>query len=149
MDQSSNFYSLLKSINLYINIAKYFTKNLIAIILISANFFIYEIPRKLINFERTIEVITSKNIATFIAIFLLFSSIFGLILGSILFISGFKQSLVAYLLLIFLIPTTFIFHFFPLQISNVLMNDGLVGGLILGLKKKQRNTLKNIFDNKK
>ena len=36
-------------------------KNLIGSILISA-IFIYAIPGKLINFERTVEVITNKNI---------------------------------------------------------------------------------------
>ena len=109
-------------------------KNLIGRILISA-IFIYAIPGKIINFEKTVDVITIKNIPVFIAPYLLISAIFCLILGSILFISGFKQRLGAYLLLIFIIPTTFIFYFSPFQVSDVLMNTGLVGGLILGLNK--------------
>ncbi len=46
-------------------------KNLIVRILISA-IFIYTIPGKLINFERTVEVISNKNISTALAPFLLF-----------------------------------------------------------------------------
>ena len=120
-------------------------RNLIGRILISA-IFIYAIPSKIVNFERTVEVITSKNIPSFIAPFLLYSAILCLIFGAILFISGFKQRLGAFLLLIFIVPTTFIFHFSPFQVKAVLMNAGLAGGLILGLNKAKANTLKDIFN---
>ena len=123
-------------------------KNLIGRILISA-IFIYAIPSKIINFDKTFEVITTKNIQPTIAPFLLISAIFCLILGSILFISGFKQRSGASLLLIFIIPTTLVFHFFPLQLRPVLMNAGLVGGLILGLKKSKSKSLKDLFNNQK
>ena len=46
------------------------TRNLIGRILISA-IFIYAIPGKIINFERTIEVISNKNIPPTLAPFLL------------------------------------------------------------------------------
>tara|TARA_Y100001968_G_scaffold324666_1_gene364439 strand:+ start:1558 stop:1776 length:219 start_codon:yes stop_codon:yes gene_type:complete len=62
-------------------------KNLIGRILISA-IFIYAIPGKIINFERTIEVITSKNIPPIIAKFLLLSAISCLIFGSIFSYQG-------------------------------------------------------------
>ena len=102
---------------------------------------------KKINFEQTVEVISHKNISQTLAPFLLFSAIICLIFGSILFISGFKQRLGAYLLLIFIVPTTFIFHFHPFQIKAVLMNVGLMGGLVLGLNKVKVNSLKEIFKN--
>ena len=121
------------------------TKNLIARILISA-IFIYAIPGKIINFEQTVEAITTKNISPTFAPFLLLVAIICLIFGSMLFISGFKQRLGAYLLLIFIVPTTFIFHFSPFQIKAVLMNAGLIGGLILGLKNVKGKTLKEIFN---
>ena len=124
------------------------TKNLIGRILISG-IFIYAIPGKIINFERTVEVIASKQIPTFMASFLLLSAILCLILGSLLFISGFKQKLGASLLLLFIVPTTFIFHFFPLQIKAVLMNAGLIGGLLLGLTKVKGNSLKDLFNSQK
>jgi len=121
-------------------------KNLIGRIFISA-IFIYAIPGKIINFERTAELIASKNIPYFIAPVLLLSAILCLILGSILFISGFKQRVGASLLLLFIIPTTFVFHFFPFQTKAVLMNAGLVGGLLLGLNKTKGNSLKDLFKN--
>ena len=121
------------------------TRNLIGRILISA-IFIYAIPGKIINFERTIEVISSKNIPPNFAPFLLVLAIICLIFGSILFISGFKQKLGAYLLLIFIIPTTFIFHFYPFQIKAILMNAALIGGLLLGLNNVKDNSLKEIFN---
>tara|TARA_X000000368_G_scaffold389517_1_gene351940 strand:- start:304 stop:705 length:402 start_codon:yes stop_codon:yes gene_type:complete len=122
------------------------TKKLIGRILISA-IFIYAIPGKIINFERTVEVISNKNIAPSLAQFFLLSAIICLIFGSILFISGFKQNLGVYLLLIFILPTTFIFHFFPFQAKAVLMNAGLVGGLILGLNNEKSKSLKELFKN--
>ena len=120
-------------------------KNLIGRILISA-IFIYGIPSKIINFERTVEVISNKNIPHTLAPFLLLLAIICLIFGSTLFISGFKQRLGAYLLLIFIVPTTFIFHFSPFQIKSVLMNAGLVGGLILCINVKGLS-LKELFNN--
>ena len=122
------------------------TRNFIGRILISA-IFIYAIPGKIINFERTVDIISNKNIPPTLSALLLFLAIICLIFGSILFVSGFKQKLGAYLLLIFIIPTTFIFHFFPFQIKAVLMNAGLVGGLILGLSNVKNKSLKELFNN--
>ena len=101
------------------------TRNLIGRILISA-IFIYAIPGKIINFEQTVEVISNKNIHHNLAPFLLILAIICLIFGSILFNSGFKKKLGAYLLLIFIVPTTFIFHFSPFQIKATLINAGLI-----------------------
>ena len=64
-----------------------------------------------------------------------------------IFISGFKQKLGTSLILIFIVTTTFIFHFFTFQIKEVLMNAGLIGGLILGLSKERTNSLKDFFIN--
>ena len=122
------------------------TRNLIGRILISA-IFIYAIPGKIINFERTIQVISNKNIPLALAPFLLVMAIICLIFGSILFISGFKQKIGAYLLLTFIVPTTFIFHFFPFQIKAVLMNAGLIGGLVLGINNAKGISLKELFKN--
>ncbi len=114
------------------------TRNFISRLLISA-IFIYAIPGKIINFERTSEVISNKNIPPSLASFLLVLAIFCLIFGSILFISGFKQKLGAYLLLLFIVPTTIIFHFFPFQIKATLMNSALIGGLLLSLNNAKDN----------
>ena len=123
-------------------------RNLIGRILISA-IFIYAIPGKIINFERTVEVISNKNIPPTLSTLLLLLAIACLIFGSILFISGFKQKVGAYLLLIFIIPTTFIFHLSPFQIKAVLMNAALIGGLLLGLSNTKSKSLKELFNNQK
>ena len=122
------------------------SRNLIGRILISA-IFIYAIPGKILNFERTVEVISNKNIPPTLATFLLVLAIICLIFGSILFISGFRQKLGAYLLLVFIIPTTFIFHFYPFQIKAILMNAALIGGLLLGINNAKEKTLKELFNN--
>tara|TARA_B100000700_G_scaffold207510_1_gene228005 strand:- start:5 stop:406 length:402 start_codon:yes stop_codon:yes gene_type:complete len=125
------------------------TRNLIGRTLISA-IFIYAIPGKIINFEQTVAVISNKNINPTIAAFLLVLAIICLIFGSILFITGFRQKLGAYLLLIFIVPTTFIFHFSPFQIKSLLMNAGLFVGLVIGLNNvKKDNSLKELLNRKK
>ena len=124
------------------------TRNLIGRILISA-IFIYAIPGKITNFEQTVEVISNRNIPDTLAQVLLLLAIICLVFGSILFISGFKQKSGIYLLLTFIVPTTFIFHVYPFQIKAVLINAALVGGLILGLNNAKGNSLKEIFNNQK
>ena len=122
------------------------TKNLIGRILISA-IFIYAIPGKILNFQQTAEAITDKNIPPSLSPYLLLLAIICLSFGSILFISGFRQRLGASLLLIFIVPTTFIFHFSPFQVKAILMNAGLIGGLILGLNNSRGISLKELFNN--
>jgi uncharacterized membrane protein YphA (DoxX/SURF4 family) len=52
-------------------------------------------------------------------------------LGSGFFIFGKNQKIGSIFLLFFLIPTTLIFHIFPFHQKAVLMNLGLMGGLII------------------
>ena len=115
-------------------------RNLIERILISA-IFIYAILGK-INFERTIEIIWNKNIPTTLAPFLLVLAIICLIFGSILFVTGFKQKIRSISSNNIFVPTTIIFHFSPFHIKGFLMNAGLIGGLVLGLKNVKSNSLK-------
>ena len=75
--------------------------------------FISAIPSKINDFERTIEYISSKGIPDPISSILLEGAIICLILGSVFFIFGEKQTIGSVLLLLFLIPKTIIFHIFP------------------------------------
>ncbi|ABB50546.1 conserved hypothetical protein [Prochlorococcus marinus str. MIT 9312] len=93
--------------------------------------FISAIPGKINGFERTVEYITSKGIPDPIASFLLVGAIMCLILGSGFFIFGENQKIGSIFLLLFLIPTTIIFHMFPFHQRAVLMNLGLIGGLLI------------------
>ena len=93
--------------------------------------FISAIPSKIYSFERTVEYISSKGIPDPIASVLLVGAIICLVLGSGFFIFGRNQKLGSVFLLLFLIPTTVIFHMFPFHQRAVLMNLGLLGGLII------------------
>ena len=93
--------------------------------------FISAVPSKLTGFERTVEFISSKGIPEPISSILLVGAIICLILGSGFFIFGENQKIGSIFLLLFLIPTTIIFHIFPFHQKAVLMNLGLMGGLII------------------
>ena len=93
--------------------------------------FISAIPSKINDFERTVEYISSKGIPDPISSILLVGAIICLILGSGVFVFGENQKIGSVFLLLFLIPTTIIFHFFPFHQKAVLINLGLMGGLII------------------
>ena len=93
--------------------------------------FISAIPEKINNFEKTIEYISSKGFTEPISSILLVGAIICLILGSGFFIFGDNQKIGSVFLLLFLIPTTIIFHLFPFHQRAVFMNLGLIGGLII------------------
>ena len=93
--------------------------------------FISAIPGKLNGFERTVQYISSKGIPDPISSILLVGAIICLIFGSGFFIFGENQKIGSIFLLLFLIPTTIIFHFFPFHQKAVLINLGLMGGLII------------------
>ena len=93
--------------------------------------FISAIPGKINDFERTVEYISSKGIPDPISSILLIGAIICLILGSGFFIFGENQKIGSLFLLLFLIPTTIIFHLFPFHQNAVLINLGLMGGLII------------------
>jgi len=101
--------------------------------------FISSIPSKITSFERTVEYISSKGIPDPIASILLIGAIICLILGSGFFIFGDNQKIGSVFLLLFLIPTTIIFHVFPFHHRAVLMNLGLIGGLIIAALREQNN----------
>ena len=103
----------------------FFTRLLISAIFISV------IPSKIYGFERTVEYISSKGIPDPISSILLVGAIICLILGSGFFIFGENQKIGSVFLLLFLIPTTIIFHLFPFHQRAVFMNLALIGGLII------------------
>ncbi len=93
--------------------------------------FISAIPGKIMGFGKTVEYISSKGIPNPIASILLVGAIICLTLGSGFFIFGGNQKIGSTFLLLFLIPTTLIFHVFPLHEREVFMNLGLIGGLLI------------------
>jgi len=93
--------------------------------------FISAIPGKINGFNKTVEYISSKGIPEPISSILLVGAIICLILGSGFFIFGEKQKIGSVFLLLFLIPTTIIFHVFPFHQRAVFINLGLIGGLVI------------------
>ena len=100
--------------------------------------FISAIPGKINGFERNVEYISSKGIPDPIASVLLVGAIICLILGSGFFIFGENQKLGSVFLLLFLIPTTIIFHLFPFHQRAVFVNLGLIGGLIIAALREPK-----------
>ena len=118
-----------KGINSFLD---FFSRVAISAIFISA------IPGKIIGFERTVDYINSKGIPEPISSILLVGAIICLILCSGFFIFGEKQKIGSVFLLIFLIPTTIIFHVSPFHQRAVFMHLGLIGGLIIAAIRKQK-----------
>ena len=100
--------------------------------------FVSAIPGKISGFGRTVEYISSKGITEPIASILLVGAIICLSLGSGFFIFGGNPKIGSTFLLLFLIPTTIIFHVFPFHQKAVLMNLGLIGGLLITLLRAQK-----------
>ena len=96
-----------------------------------SSIFISAIPVKITCVAKTLEYISSKGIPDPIASILLVGAIICLTLGSGFFIFGGNQKIGSAFLLLFLIPTTIIFHIFPFHQRAVLMNLGLIGGLLI------------------
>ena len=96
-----------------------------------SSIFISAIPNKITGFEKTVEYVSSKVIPDPIASILLVGAIICLTVGSGFFIFGGNQKIGSAFLLLFLIPTTIIFHIFPFHQRAVVMNLGLIGGLLI------------------
>ena len=110
----------------------FFSRVLISAIFISA------IPGKIYGFKRTVEYISSKGIPDPISSILLVGAIICLTLGSGFFIFGENQKIGSVFLLLFLIPTTIIFHVFPFHQRAVLINLGLIGGIIISALREPK-----------
>ena len=125
----TNFFLKNKSTKYFLD---FFSRVSISAIFISA------IPGKINDFERTVEYISSKGIPEPISSILLVGAIICLILGSGFFIFGENQRIGAIFLLLFLIPTTIIFHLFPFHQRAVFMNLGLIGGLVISAIRERK-----------
>ena len=100
-----------------------------------ATTFAVAIPTKILNFSSVVNSISQKGIPSPIATILLVGAISCLFGGVGFLLFGNDQKIGASLLLIFLVPTTLIMHFFPFQSLAVFMNLGLIGGLIMLLTR--------------
>ena len=100
-----------------------------------ATTFAIAIPPKILKFPEVVKVISNKGIQESIAAVLLLGAILCLIGGVGFLLFGKEQRIGSLLLLIFLVPTTVVMHFYPFQSIAVFMNIGLIGGLIISLTR--------------
>ena len=120
---------------------RFYSLNFIAKLLLSA-IFVNAIPRKIANFGSQAQYITSRGFPEPLSNLLLIAAIVLLISGSILLIFSNKTKLACSLLLIFLIPTTIVFHLVPLQLMAIARNLSLIGGLLIAIDKTNLNSFK-------
>ena len=87
---------------------------------------------KIFNFEGTAGYMKSVGMSGPVEFFLVGAIIF-LIAGSLSILLGIKPKIGAILLILFMIPTTFIFHFEPGTEEDIqlMKNLGLMGGLLM------------------
>ncbi|AAQ00051.1 MULTISPECIES: DoxX family protein [Prochlorococcus] len=102
-----------------------------------ASTFVVAIPSKFLNYPVVLNTIIQKGIPETQANILLVAAIFLLISGSLALVFGKDQKIGAIFLLIFLVPTTIIFHLKPFQPQAFFMNTGLTGALILAITRSQ------------
>ena len=123
------------------NFKRFYSLDFLAKLLLSA-IFVNAIPSKIANFGRQVQYITGRGFPEPLSNILLIAAIALLISGSILLIFSNKTKLACSLLLIFLVPTTIIFHLVPLQLMAIARNLSLIGGLLIAIDKSNVNFFK-------
>tara|TARA_Y100001978_G_C23486089_1_gene333988 strand:- start:100 stop:462 length:363 start_codon:yes stop_codon:yes gene_type:complete len=112
----------------------FYSLNFLGRLFLSA-IFINAIPSKILDFNGKTAFIANQGFPEFLSAILLFAAIVVLIAGSFLLIFTKKIKLGSSLLLIFLIPTTVIFHVVKFDPIHLIMNISLIGGLLLAIDK--------------
>ncbi len=118
---------------------RFFSLNFLSKFFLSA-IFVSAIPSKISDFGSQVQYITSKGFPEPLSNLLLIAAIALLISGSILLIFSNKTKLACSILLIFLVPTTIIFHLVPLQVMATARNLSLIGGLLLAIDRTNVNS---------
>ena len=92
------------------------------------------IPGKVTDFAPTVDYIASRGVSEPLAAVLLLAAIVILTAGTISFVVAPNTRIGASLLLVFLVPTTLIFHTFPID-AGFVRNLALIGALILAITR--------------
>ena len=116
------------------DLKSFYSLNFLGRLFLSA-IFINAIPSKILDFSGKTEYIAAQGFPEFLSAIFLFAAILVLIAGSFLLIFTKKIKLGSSLLLIFLIPTTVIFHLVSFDPMHLIMNISLIGGLLLAIDK--------------
>ena len=102
--------------------------------------FVNALPAKFTNFAGTVGFIVSRGIPAPLASVLLVCAIVVMLIGAVLLVFGADTTLGATLLLVFLVPTTLIFHTFPVD-AGLFMNLALIGALVLAITRSRGNAV--------
>ena len=116
------------------DLKNFYSLNFLGRLFLSA-IFINAIPSKILDFESKTQYIAAQGFPEFLSAIFLVAAICVLIVGSFLLIFTKKIKLGSSLLLIFLIPTTVIFHVVNFDLIHLIMNISLIGGLLLAIDK--------------
>ena len=100
--------------------------------------FINAIPGKISNFTAQVQYIVNRGFPESISIIMMIASIALLISGAVLLLCTERIKLACSLLLIFLVPTTIIFHLVPFQLDAIARNLSLIGGLLVAIDKSNQ-----------
>ena len=123
------------------NFQRFYSLNFLSKFLLSA-IFVNAIPSKITDFGSQAQYLTNRGFPEPLSNLLLIAAIALLISGSILLIFSNKTKLACSLLLIFLVPTTIIFHLVPLQFMAIARNLSLIGGLLIAIDNTNVNYIK-------
>ena len=107
--------------------------------------FAQAVPGKVTDFSSTVDFIVSRGLSEPLAAVLLLAAIVVLIVGSIWFVFATNTRIGAALLLVFLVPTTLIFHTFPID-AGFVRNLSLIGALILAITRSTPGATPNFRD---
>ena len=116
------------------DLKRFYSLNFLGKLLLSA-IFVNAIPGKISNFGTQVQYIVSRGFPESLANVMLIAAILLLIIGSILLIFSERTKLACSLLLIFLVPTTIIFHLVPFQFIAIARNLSLIGGLLIAIDR--------------
>ena len=122
------------------DLKRFYSLNFLGKLLLSA-IFVNAIPGKITNFGSQVQFIVSRGFPESLAVVMLIAAIILLISGSVLLIFSERTKLACSLLLIFLVPTTIIFHLVPFQFIAITRNLSLIGGLLIAIDKSSINFL--------
>jgi len=107
--------------------------------------FAQAVPGKVTDFSSTVDFIVSRGLPEPLAAVLLLAAIIVMIAGSVLFVFASNTRVGASLLLLFLVPTTLIFHTFPID-AGFVRNLALIGALILAVTRSTAAAAPNFRD---
>ena len=122
------------------DLKRFYSLNFLGKLLLSA-IFVNAIPGKILDFGIQAQYLAGRGFPEPLANIMLFAAIVLLISGTVLLIFSERIKLACSLLLIFLVPTTIIFHLVPFQLVAVSRNLSLIGGLLIAIDKSSIKVL--------